>query len=432
MTERPAILIVEDDAILAESLVTRLRLEGMEPIAAGSCAEALALLDARGFDAVVSDIRLPDGSGEEIFWSQPARFAMTPTIFTTAYGEIEQAVRLVRLGAVDYLAKPHDVGELVTRLRRVTGMDRDATTPDDAVVAASRRMAEAVDLADRAAATRHNVLLIGAPGVGKRRLAERIHRAAAGDGAPFVEIDGASLTAERGDRLLFGVRDGSAPETDGLLDEIGAGTLAISRIEDIPDEARGRLARFFETRRFRPIGASAERTFEGRIIGTATAARIEAEGGEHADFFDRFATIAVRVPPLCERPQDVRPLAERLLGAEIATNLDGPSAFSGDALAALEAHDWPGNVRELRNRIVRAVLTRRSGPIEVADLFPDRAVDDTPHDLRLDAARRDAERQAIEAALAENRGRIVETAKALGISRVTLWSKMRRFDIAKP
>lgn len=432
MRERPAILIVEDDAILAESLVTRLRLEGMEPFAAASCAEALAALDARGFDAVVSDIRLPDGTGEEIFWSEPARFAMTPTIFTTAYGEIEQAVRLVRLGAVDYLAKPHDVGELVSRLRRVTGMDRPQAGAEIAVFAASCRMAEAVALADRAAATRHNVLLIGEPGVGKRLLAERIHRRSAKAASPFVEIAGGSLTAERGDRLLFGVRDGAEREIEGILDEIGDGTLVITRVEDIPIEVRGRLARFVETRRYRSVGAAIERTFEGRIIGTATASKMEAEGGEHADFFDRFATVAVRVPPLGERTADLDGLAGHLAAVEAAAAACAPVEFGADALAALEAHDWPGNGRELRNRIVRAMLVARDGRIAAGDLFPDRAPDEQPHELRLDAARRDAERQAIETALAENQGRIVETAKALGISRVTLWSKMRRFDIAKP
>ena len=432
MTERPAVLIVEDDAILAESLVTRLRLEGMKPFAAVSCAEARALLASRDFDAVVSDIRLPDGTGEEIFWSEPARFAMTPTIFTTAYGEIEQAVRLVKLGAVDYLAKPHDVGELVTRLRRVTGMDRLQTESDDAIVTVSRRMAEAIELADRAAATRHNILLIGEPGVGKRLLARRIHRHSGDAESAIVEIAGGALTADRGERLLFGMRDGGAHEIEGLLDEVGDGTLVITRVEDISVDDRGRLARFVETRRFRSIGASSERAFEGRIIGTATASKMETEGGEHSDFFDCFATVAIRVPSLCERSEDIRALADRLLAAEAAAGSGAPVDFAADALVALASHDWPGNVRELRNRIVRAMLACRGGIIEAGDLFPDRTLDDHPHDLRLDSARRDAERQAIEAALTENQGRIVETAKALGVSRVTLWSKMRRLDIAKP
>ena len=429
MSRRPVILIVEDDDILAASLLTRLSLEGMSPVRAATCAEALAALKASSFDAVVSDIRLPDGSGEDVFWSERARFAMTPTIFATAYGEVEQAVRLIKLGAIDYLPKPYDLGALVDLLRRVTG-PRDPRSPgraDDAPTAAGRLS----DTLNRLVDVRENILLVGPSGSGRRTLARDLHLRSARRDAPLIEIDGASLD----DRLLFGVVGPGGSVDPGILDEVGEGTLLIAEVGDIAPEVQARLLRFAEEHRYRPVGATAERAFDGRIIATLTRPTTEPTipAGLRPDLLHRLGVIEVQVPPLTDRRSELVAIAERLLAAERAANPGAIAArLSSEAIEAISLHDWPGNIREMRNRIVRAVLLGRAEAIDAGDLFPERPSREEAGDLTLDAARRDVERQVIETALAENGGRIVATAKTLGVSRVTLWSKMKRFGIARP
>lgn len=431
MTDRPSVLIVEDDAILAASLLTRLRLEGMEPVHAADCAEALAALERRNFDAVVSDVRLPDGSGEDVFWSQRARFAMTPTIFATAYGEVEQAVRLVKLGAVDYLTKPYDLGALVELLIRVTGATRRTRRLPGELVAVSPAMTRLVAGLGRLAESGRNLLLVGASGVGKKTLARRVHDLGPRAAAPFVVVEGAGLTAADGDRILFGALDRDGRLEPGLAAQAGEGTLLVAEIADIAPEMQARLPRFVEDHVYRAAGATAETAFAGRLMATSTAAAPDLPPPSlRTDLLDRFGVVTIRVPSLAERGEDVVPLAEAMLAEESGAG-GGEKHFARDALAALEAHDWPGNLRELRNRVVRACLLAEGAAISAADLFPDRPPAGESGELELEAARRDAERRVIEAALAENGGRIVETAKALGISRVTLWSKMKRFGIAK-
>ena len=430
MTRRPSVLIVEDDAILASSLLTRLRLEGMRPMHAADCAEALSALEARTFDAVVSDIRLPDGSGEDVFHAERARSAMTPTIFTTAFGDVEQAVRLVKLGAVDYLAKPYDLGALVDLLRRVTGEERAVSPSGDGVVAVSPAMARLVATLDRLAETDRNLLLVGPSGAGKTTLARRLHQRSPRSSGPFVVVEGAALTAAEGDRTLFGRTGSEGIVEPGLAAEADGGTLLVTEIGDIAPDMQARLPRFVESHLYRPIGAKGEVTFTGRLMATSSVTEGQPPG-LRPDLFDRFGVLTIRVPSLAERSEDLVPLAAAMLAQEVARGGLPAKTFADDVPTALEAHDWPGNLRELRNRVVRALLLAESEVVSAADLFPDRQIAAERTGYELEVARRDAERQVIEAALAENGGRIVDTAKALGISRVTLWSKMKRFGIAK-
>jgi DNA-binding NtrC family response regulator len=434
VTDAPTILLVEDDEILASSLVARLTLEGMIPVHAASCEAAIEALENRDFDAVVSDIRLPDGSGEDVFWAERARFAMTPTIFATAYGDIEQAVRLVKVGAIDYLTKPYDLGALVDLLRRVTGHPEEDIGSAE-FIAASPAMQRVASVLGRLADDTQNILVVGPSGTGRQALARRLHALSSRAADPFVVIEGAALTADGGDRLLFGSRGTGDGHEPGLVDGVGVGTLLVTDVSDIAPELQARLLRFVEDHRYRPVGSTAEKIFAGRIMATNRVSPTEAgvAPGTGTDLLHRLAVIELRLPSLAERDEDIVPLAEHFLRTcDRAAPRPIRHGLSPEATSALRDHSWPGNIRELRNRIVRAVTLAGEEVLTVADLFPDQPTAGDAADHTLDTARRDAERQVIEAALAENHGRIVDTAKALGISRVTLWSKMKRFGIAKP
>lgn len=426
----PAVLIIEDDEILAQSLMMRLRLEGMVPTHAATCERAVSLLGSHAFDAIISDIRLPDGSGEDVFWAEAARGARTPTFFTTAYGDVEQAVRLVKLGATDYLLKPYDIGVLIDRLKRLTSHGR---APSDDVVALSAAMKKVVGHLDRLRDRPENVLLRGPRDSGRQTLARRLHDGSPRAGSPFVTVDGASLTGGEADRLLFGTRIAPGTIEPGLIDSIGEGTLLITDADAIPADVQSRLMRFIGEQVYRPVGAIEERHFAGRLVATALDARTEPSSDRRLgrDLESRLAVHEIVVPALAERRDDLVPLARSFLERQIADFAPAAAAFSEEAEAAVVAHDWPGNLRELRNRIARAVVTSPGPKITAGDLFPDHDLLDEPSEPTLEAARRDAERAVIEAALAENGGRIVETARSLGISRVTLWSKMKRFGIGK-
>lgn len=424
-----AILVIEDDEILAQSLMTRLRLEGLAPVLAPTCATALELLAEHEFDAIVSDIRLPDGSGEDVFWAESERGTRIPTFFTTAYGDIEQAVRLVKLGATDYLLKPYDLGALVERLKRLTTHPRSVGGD---LVAGSAEMRNVLDLLDRLRDRPENVLLRGPRDSGRQALARRLHDISMRATSPFVTVDGASLVGGDADRLLFGMRLDTGAVEPGLLETVGDGTLLITDADAIPVDVQLRLLRFVGEHVYRPVGAPGERRFAGRLVATAldSTGDLPEDRVLGRDLERRFAVHEIDVPALAERADDLMPLARSFLAAQIAAFSPAARDFSGEAEAAITAHDWPGNLRELRNRIVRASIASPGPLISPTDLFPDQDPVDTGPEPTLTEARRDAERSVIEAALAENKGRIVETARSLGISRVTLWSKMKRFGIS--
>jgi DNA-binding NtrC family response regulator len=427
-----AVLLVEDDPVLGASLAQRLRLEGYAPRWARSAAEAEAALRTGRYVLCLCDMRLPDGSGEEVLRRLLPEIGALPLIAMTAYGSVEQAVRLMRLGADDYVAKPFAVQALMDRVRTLAapppqrgeaGAAGWRSAPMQALAAAIGRIAGA----------EAPVLITGESGAGKEVAARRLHAAGRG-GAPFLLFDCAATAEAMLEAELFGVAEGAAPglaARAGAAERAGDGTLLLDEIAELGAAGQARLLRLVETRRFAPMGEAAERALGARLVFATHADldRAVAEGRFRPELRHRMGHVVLEVPPLRARPDDLAELAALFLAEAAARTGREAAVFSPAAEAALGAHGWPGNVRELRNRIERAVLFAPAGEIGADALFPDRAAAEAPADLTLAAARDAAERAHIRRVLARCEGAVGEAARALGVSRTTLWERMRKLGL---
>lgn len=424
MTERPVILVVEDDLVLGGAIEQRLKLEGFEPIWARDVRSALVAMRRRSPAFILCDIRLPDGSGEDCYRQAQSFLGTTPIMFVTAFGEVEQAVRLVKAGADDYLTKPYDVDELVARIRdRLRA--RGAVAGPVEVEPRSDAMAVLARQLQRAAGSRLPVLIVGETGVGKEVAARRLHEESPWSEEPFVAVNCGAIPKELLESQFFGHQRGAftgAAQTHiGHFEEARGGTLFLDEIGELDARLQTALLRVLQDGRFRAVGAAQDSAFRGRIVA-ATNADLDAmrhDGRFRDDLYFRLSVLSFAIPPLRERVDEILPLALRLLEQAGGST---PGGFTDAARLAMLGHDWPGNIRELRNRIERARLMAEQDLLGPADLFPEMRLSELPRP-NLARARLDADADQIAKALAQTNGNLGEAAKLLGISRTTLWKR---------
>ena len=428
MTANPQILVIEDDTILGGAIMQRLKLEGFAPVWARTCAEAIAALKRGRPDFVLSDIVLPDGSGEDVFRKAQPWLADTPILFATAFGEIDQAVRLVKAGAEDYLTKPYDVDDLVGRIR--ASLSRRRRSPESTAAgefALSPATETIAGQLRRAAATDLPVLLTGETGVGKEVAARYLHANSPRSGSPFVAVNCGAVPHELLESQFFGHERGAftgATQTHvGFFEEASDGTLFLDEIGELDARLQTALLRVLEDGRFRPVGSRKDRTFGGRIVAATNAdlGQLRSEKKFRDDLYYRLSVIEIPLPPLRERPGEIEPLAQRFL-QELSAGSRSAPVLSGDALQALLRHDWPGNIRELRNRLQRASVFAKGDALEADDIFPEMRLVGVEEETLADVRKR-AEADLIERAIIASHGRIGDAAKQLGISRTTLWKR---------
>jgi DNA-binding NtrC family response regulator len=449
--------LIEDDPLMGESLAERLQLEGFDCqwSRRGSAALAAAGRGAPLPDAVVSDIRLPDIEGPELLQQLPAAWRARPWIFITGYGTAAQRDALLARGAVDFFTKPLDMDRLIARLGALgpaaapTAAAPTAAAPTvaDCPLGVSGEVRRLHAMVARLGTNWDSVLITGESGSGKEVLARCLHGTTADAAAPFVAVNAASLPESLIEAELFGYEKGAftgATRTHrGKFEQAQGGTLFLDEIGDMPQALQARLLRVLQDRQVTRLGSEQAIPVQVRLI-FATHKRLndEVRGGRfREDLYYRINVVHLHVPPLRERPEDVPWLAQRFIDDWNAAHPDAPRAFSDEAEQSLMRRSWPGNVRELRNAIERACLLAEGERIEARLLRDEAAGEDEALDTaaagaaslaempRLEEFLRGQEREFIRQALQRNDFQIGVTADALGISRKSLWERMKRLAI---
>ncbi len=436
--------LVEDDQIMGESLCDRFALEGIAFDWCQTAAEALARIGSESYGVVVSDIRLPDLSGEDLFGRVIAREGYAPPfVFITGYGAVDRAVQMLKLGAADYITKPFDIEQLIEKIRTLTRFPLQPPHAGEAApkLGISPAMRRIEEMLPRIAAHANSILVTGDSGVGKERVAQLLHtHSDPGNAKAFVPVNCAALSESLLEAELFGYEKGAftgaARTKRGVFEQAEGGTLFLDEIGEMPPSMQVKLLRALQERKIVRVGGERTIAVDFRLICATNRdlQELVKAGAFREDLFYRVNLIHLRMPALRERREDILWLARIFLAEHAAAHPANAKRLSVAAEAALVAHDWPGNVRELQHCLGRACILTERPMLERADLFEDRSLEATASSafdtLSLGDYLQRCERHYILEMLDQQGWQMNRTAVALGISRKNLWEKMRRLGIA--
>jgi DNA-binding NtrC family response regulator len=452
-----SILLVEDKAELREMLAMALGRMGYEVVPAPDAPPAMTLLASRRFSAVLTDLKLPQGSGMDVLRAALDNDATLPVVLMTAFGSVQQAVQAMRDGAFDFIEKPIDLDHLQQLLTRA--IERQQLLRENVVLReeSSRRLGfprilgehtklqDAARTMQRIAPSDSTVLLLGESGTGKELFARAIHQLSGRAKQPFVAINCAAIPESLIENELFGHEKGAFTGANqrkaGRFEMAHTGTLFLDEIGEIPLTVQAKLLRALEEKKIERLGGSGEITVDVRIVAATNRdlQQAAANGQFRQDLFYRLNVFPIAIPPLRDRGEDVVLLAEAFLDRFRREWKKPRLKFAVDALSALRSHSWPGNVRELQNVIERAAILN-DAELQAADLGLSanvRAAAAPEADLSLDGSLSDISAQAvrtvekakIEATLRECKWNKSEAAQRLGVSYKTLLTKIHTYGL---
>ena len=445
-----AVLIVDDEVSFRELYMRTLADAGMEARAAGSAGEALAAIEQAVPALVVSDVRMPGGDGIGLLREARAKHPDLPFLLVTAYADVRDAVQALKIGAVDYLEKPIDLDELVAVAQDVLGVRGAMAAAEippaalEGIVAESHAMMEVLRNAYRVANSDANVLVTGESGTGKEVLAGFIHENSPRRARSLVPVNCAAIPGTLLESELFGYEKGAftgaTGRRKGRFREADNGTLFLDEIGDMPLDLQPSLLRAIETGLISPLGGEGQVEVDIRLVAATNRDLTEevSAGRFREDLYYRLNVIALELPPLRERPEDLAALAKLFLSRDKR----GRKRLSRGATKLLEAHSWPGNVRELANAMEHAALLSRT-EIVLPEHLPPALRATAPAESREAAATvekadhgrspvkslKETEIETIKQALDETGGNRTHAAELLGITRRGLLFKIKRYGL---
>ncbi|QBG47395.1 sigma-54-dependent Fis family transcriptional regulator [Verrucomicrobia bacterium S94] len=448
------VLVVEDDDLLRRVMYDRLTAAECEVMAADSLYDANRLLASGTFDIMITDIRLPDGSGLDLLEQQREAAPDMAIVVMTAFADVDTAVSALKQGAFDYLSKPFEDEQLFKILRNLkdrSKLSRKVETLKDYSLRefegfvqfdqmiGTSAMTAIFDMADRVAKSSATVLILGESGAGKGMLSKAIHRSSSRAKEPFVEINCSAIPEHLLESELFGYESGAFTDAKnkklGLFEVAEGGTIFLDEIGDMDLALQAKVLKVLEDREFRRLGALRPTQVDVRIIAATNRNLKELvdKGTFREDLYYRLSVVPIEVPPLRNHPKSIEPMANyflQLFAKQMGRTVQG---FDQDALEMLRTYSWPGNVRELRNVIERGLILSDGDHIKAAALNLDPgkasvnpAENACPADL-LPLA--EIEKRHIQRVLEKMKGNRKAAAEVLQIHRTTLYKKIEAYEL---
>lgn len=447
MAEKPRVLVVDDKASLRDMLAMALSARGMEVVQAENGARALELATSSGFDAIVSDLKMPKLDGLGLLRALSEKGEPPPFIMITAHGSVKDAVEAMSLGAADFMEKPFELAEFEFKVERAIEENRSAgsTTGGEpqgealpGLIGNSPQLAEVADIVRRAARSTVPVLILGESGTGKELVARAVHELSPRQQKPFLAVHAGALAPGVLESELFGHEKGAFTGADsqrkGRFETADGGTLFLDELGEIPQTTQVKLLRVLQDKTFERVGGSELRRTDVRLVCATNRnlRQMVKDGDFREDLFYRVNVVTVTLPPLRERTGDIPRLVRHFLGREQADVI-----VPDDVMARLQAYHWPGNVRELENVIRRCLALATGDAIRVEDLPPEMLQatrlppgEEPAQGLVGDLER--IERNSLLNALEETGWNVSRAARILGVGRTALQYKMKKYGLKKP
>ncbi len=446
--EKTRVLVVDDEEIVRESLGGWLAQDGLQVESAPDGPAAVERMKGEGkWSILLVDLKMPGMDGIQVLEEARRLQPDAAVVIMTAYATVDTAVAAIKRGAYDYLVKPFDPEELSLLIQKIVSQQqlvhenavlrkalrREYDFHD--VVSKSPAMRQVFELARVAAPSGSTVLILGESGTGKEVLARAIHEESPRKEAPFVAVSCAALSESLLESELFGHErgafTGATARRKGKFEAAHGGTLFLDEIGDVSPKLQVDLLRVLEERKVQRVGGNEPVDVDVRIVAATNRdlRQAVAAGKFREDLFYRLNVISIQLPPLRDRKEDVPLLVERfleLLAVELGKPLTGVSA---EALAALMAHAWPGNVRELRNVLERGAVVAQGSVVQLEDLGLKPTAPAAPGGKAVPPSLDEVERRHVVEVLSYTGGNVTQAARILRIDRVTLYNKMRRYQL---
>lgn len=443
------ILVIDDEKNIRTGLATALELDGYDVMMAADGAEGLDIALHNEIDLVITDLRMPGVSGEEVLRRVTTETPGIPVIVLTGHGTVENAVEAMRSGAYDFLTKPLNLDRLSLLVKRALQnrelvlqhreLEREieGRKSFEHIIGKSPSIVKVFDVVKRVAPTKASVLITGESGVGKELIANALHNLSPRKDSPFIKVHCAALAETLLESELFGHEKGSftgaVSRKRGRFELAHGGTIFLDEIGEINQAVQIKILRVLQEKKFERVGGEETLEVDVRVI-TATNRDLEkeiAEGRFREDLFYRLNVVCIDVPPLRERKDDLPLLISAFIkefAEENGKKIDGVEA---KARSALFAYDWPGNIRQLRNCIESAVVMTSGTVITIDDLPPSiRSIDETPSiRIPVGVTMAEAEKQVILQTLSQQNGNKSRTAEVLDIGRKTLHRKLGEYGL---